>query len=189
MLLTHYIQKFYSVQVITSQYKDLKKYLKLSFLNVGEFGCSEEILTIISMLQVESIYVKPSSGNFSVKAKIQKRHFEVEEGDLITYLNVFSAFAKSGFTKEFCHRHFINYKAMLRVLEIRERLERMMNNYEVPINSCAGNTEAVCKCLVTGLFPNAVYLHYSGVYKTVRGDVELYVHPDSVLYTIPHPQW
>lgn len=45
------------------------------------------------------------------------------------------------------------------------------------------------KCLVKGLFPNAAYLHHSGSYKTIRGDIELSVHPDSVLYTIPQPQW
>lgn len=53
----------------------------------------------------------------------------------------------------------------------------------------SGYTEPILKCLVTGLFPNAAYLHYSGVYKTIRGDVELHVHPESVLYTITQPQW
>lgn len=52
-----------------------------------------------------------------------------------------------------------------------------------------GNTETICKCLVTGLFPNVAYLHHSGVYRTVRGDIDLFIHPDSVLYTIPQAQW
>ncbi|KAF5296376.1 hypothetical protein FQA39_LY12495 [Lamprigera yunnana] len=158
-------------------------------LTSGEFDCSEEILTIISMLQVETIFSKPSTGNSTIKARIQKRHFEVEEGDLITYLNIYLAFVKSGYGRDFCHRNFINYKSMKRVVEIRERLVKMMKNYDVPLISCEGDTETVCKCLVTGLFPNAAYLHYSGVYKTVRGDIELNVHPDSVLYTIRQPQW
>ncbi|KAK5640184.1 hypothetical protein RI129_010995 [Pyrocoelia pectoralis] len=158
-------------------------------LSSGDFGCSEEILTIISMLQVESIYAKPSTGNSSIKARIQKRNFEVAEGDLITYLNVFLAFAKSGYGNDFCHRNYVNYKSMKRVLEIRERLGKMMKNYNVPLISCEGDTEIVSKCLVMGLFSNAAYLHYSGVYKTVRGDIELHVHPDSVLYTITQPQW
>ncbi|KAK4873239.1 hypothetical protein RN001_015268 [Aquatica leii] len=158
-------------------------------LTSAEFECSEEVLTIISMLQVETIFAKPSTGNSAVKARVQKRHFEVEEGDLITYLNIYLAFVQSGYGNDFCHRNFINYKSMKRVVEIRARLGKMMSNYGVPLVSCEGDTEAVCKCLVTGLFPNAVYLHYSGVYKTVRGDIELHVHPDSVLYTIPQPQW
>ncbi|XP_044270837.1 probable ATP-dependent RNA helicase DHX35 isoform X1 [Tribolium madens] len=158
-------------------------------LSSGDFGCSEEILTIISMLQVETVFTKPSSGNFSIKARIQKRLFEVEEGDLITYLNVYNAFVSSEMSREFCHKNFINYKSMKRVVEIRNRLEKMLVNYDVPIVSCQGVVEIICKCLVSGLFPNAAYLHYSGVYKTVRGDIELFVHPDSVLYTIPQPQW
>ncbi|XP_019867915.2 probable ATP-dependent RNA helicase DHX35 isoform X2 [Aethina tumida] len=158
-------------------------------LSSGEFGCSEEILTIISMLQVECIFTKPSSGNMIVKSRIQKRHFEVEEGDLITYLNVFNGFIQSDKSREFCHKNFINYRSLKRVVEIRERLEKVMKNYDVPIISCQRYTDAIRKCLVKGLFPNAAYLHHSGVYKTVRGDVDLYVHPDSCLYTIKQPQW
>ncbi|KAJ8975514.1 hypothetical protein NQ317_010629 [Molorchus minor] len=126
-------------------------------LSSGEFGCSEEILTIISMLQVETVFAKPFKGASVIKARIQKRLFEVEEGDLITYLN--------------------------------EPTEKLLQNYNIPIVSCIRSTETIRKCLVKGLFPNAAYLHYSGVYKTVRGDIELNIHPDSVLYTIAQPQW
>ena len=52
-----------------------------------------------------------------------------------------------------------------------------------------GDSEKVCKCITAGLFPNAAYLHYSGVYRTVRGDQELYIHPTSVLYTLEQPKW
>ncbi|XP_017778028.1 PREDICTED: probable ATP-dependent RNA helicase DHX35 [Nicrophorus vespilloides] len=158
-------------------------------LSSGEYGCSEEILTVISMLQVETIFVKPLSGNNSIKARIKKRMFEVEEGDLITYLNVFSGFMNNDMQQGFCQRNYLNYKSLKRVVEIRKRLEKMLVNYGVPLVSCGGFAETVCKCLVTGLFPNAAYLHHSGVYKTVRGDIELHVHPDSSLYTITQPQW
>lgn len=91
------------------------------------------------MLQVETIFTKPSSGNFSIKARIQKRLFEVEEGDLITYLNVYNAFVNSDMSREFCHKNFINYKSMKRVVEVRNRLEKMMVNYDIPLVSCHGN--------------------------------------------------
>lgn len=90
------------------------------------------------MLQVESIFTKPSTGNSTIKARIQKRHFEVEEGDLVTYLNVYLAFVKNDMSKEFCHRNYISFKSMKRVVEIRHRLERMMKNYDVPMISCNG---------------------------------------------------
>ncbi|XP_072399904.1 probable ATP-dependent RNA helicase DHX35 isoform X2 [Diabrotica undecimpunctata] len=158
-------------------------------LSSGEFGCSEEILTIIAMLQVETVFTKPTSGNSIIRARIQKRLFEVEEGDLITYLNVFNGFIQSEMSQGFCHKNFLSYKSLKRVVEIRKRLEKMMRSYGIPIESCIRSTETIRKCLVKGLFPNAAYLHHSGVYKTIRGDIELFVHPDSVLYTMPQPQW
>ncbi|CAG9840350.1 unnamed protein product [Diabrotica balteata] len=158
-------------------------------LSSGEFGCSEEILTIIAMLQVETVFTKPTSGNSIIRARIQKRLFEVEEGDLITYLNVFNGFIQSEMSQGFCHKNFLSYKSLKRVVEIRKRLEKMMRSYEIPIESCIRSTETIRKCLVKGLFPNAAYLHHSGVYKTIRGDIELFVHPDSVLYTMSQPQW
>ncbi|KAK9751550.1 Helicase associated domain (HA2) [Popillia japonica] len=163
-------------------------YSKL-LLNSGQFGCSEEILTIVSMLQVETVFAKPTTGNGMIKARVQKRLFEVAEGDLIMYLNVYAGFMNSNMERGFCQKNFINYRAMKRVVEIRARLQRMIANYDVPLVSCSGYAEPILKCIVSGLFPNAAYLHYSGVYKTIRGDVELHVHPDSVLYTIPQPQW
>lgn len=57
------------------------------------------------------------------------------------------------------------------------------------INLFAGDMLKILKCITAGLFPNAAYLHYSGVYKTVRGDQTLYIHPTSCLYTVAQPQW
>lgn len=113
-------------------------YSKL-LLKSGEFGCSEEILTIVAMLQVETVFTKPSSGMNSIKARVQKRLFEVEEGDLITYLNVYSGFLNSNMDQGFCHKNFISYKSMKRVVEVRSRLEKMLRNYDVPIVSCNGD--------------------------------------------------
>lgn len=90
------------------------------------------------MLQVETIFTKPSSGANSIKARMQKRLFEVEEGDLITYLNVYSGFMNSNMDVGFCHKNFINYKSMKRVVEIRQRLEKTIINYDVPLVSCNG---------------------------------------------------
>ena len=49
--------------------------------------------------------------------------------------------------------------------------------------------DSIRKCIVSGLFPNAAYLHMSGSYRTVRGDIPLAVHPTSVLYTVKQPSW
>jgi len=51
-------------------------------------GCSEEITSIVAMLQVQSIFTKPGGGAAAIKARVARRKFEALEGDLITFLNV-----------------------------------------------------------------------------------------------------
>lgn len=124
-------------------------YILVIFIYIqGQFGCSEEILTIVSMLQVETVFAKPTTGNGMIKARVQKRLFEVAEGDLIMYLNVYAGFMNSNMERGFCQKNFINYRAMKRVVEIRARLQRMIANYDVPLVSCSGKRYSF---LVSGL--------------------------------------
>ena len=56
--------------------------------------------------------------------------------------------------------------------------ENRANTILTPSEASA-KTDSIRKCLVSGLFPNAAYLHMSGAYRTVRGDIPLAVHPNS----------
>lgn len=91
------------------------------------------------MLQVETIFTKPSTGANIIKSRVQKRNFEVAEGDLLTYLNVYIGFLQSNMDQGYCHKNFLNYKCMKRVVEIRGKLQKMLKNYNIPIVSCNGN--------------------------------------------------
>lgn len=155
----------------------------------AEMGCSEEILIIIAMLQVQSVFSKPVTGQGQIKARVAKRNFEVAEGDLIGLLNVYSAFVEER-TKEFCGRNFLVYKNLKRAHEIKTQLTNFIQNkIGLPILSCNRNVELICRCITHGFFPNAAYLHHSGSYRTVRGDTVLNVHPMSTLYTLQQPNW
>ena len=78
------------------------------------------------MLQVESVFQTPS--NQAAKARSKHREFEVEEGDLITLLNVFLAFSSKLETegeehcKHWCSTHFIKYKSLKRADQLLKRL-------------------------------------------------------------------
>jgi ATP-dependent RNA helicase DDX35 len=104
----------------------------------GEFGCSEEILSIIAMLQVQNVFTKPSSGQNTVKARIAKRRFEVKEGDLLTLLNVYISYVKHGMSQDWCKKYFLNYKGLRRALEIRTQMLQLLKQFNVPIISCQG---------------------------------------------------
>lgn len=154
----------------------------------GDYGCSDEITTIAAMLQVESVFQMPY-GQAAMRARVVKRRFEVEEGDLVTLLNVYSAFVKAGSTKHFCNQNYLNFKRLKRADEMKKQMVKMLRRFEVPFESCKGNLEPIMKCIAAGFFPNAVYLHHSGYYKTIRGDLTVYSHPSSVLYGLPQPQY
>jgi len=153
-------------------------------LSSGEMGCTKEIATIVAMLQVENIFAQGKSD----KVKVLKRQFEVEEGDFLTLLNVFYAFEKQGLSKKWCNANALRYKALKRAGELREQLFKVLRRFEIPMTTTT-DKECVLKCIVMGLFPNAAYLHPSGQYKSIRGDVALKVHPMSVLYTERQPPY
>lgn len=155
----------------------------------GAMGCSMEILDIIAMLQVQNVFSKPVSGQMQIKARVMKRDFEVAEGDLITLLNVMTAFVADGRTESFCGRHFLIHRNLKRAVEIRKQLGSLAAKMGIPLLSCNGDDTILRRCITAGFFTNAAYLHHSGVYKTVRGNTELNIHPLSTLYTLKQPQF
>ncbi|XP_043241834.1 probable ATP-dependent RNA helicase DHX35 [Amphibalanus amphitrite] len=158
-------------------------------LAADEFGCGEEIATLVAMLQVDQVLQRPRAGQALLKARMAHRTFEVEEGDTITYLNIYRSFVKRKRSKQWCDELFVRYKAMQRVEEIRSQVLKMMKHAGFEPKSCDGDVDAVSRCITAGFFPNCAYLHHSGTYRTVRGDQPLAVHPSSVLYTVKQPQW
>lgn len=116
--------------------------VKNNLLNVffsGTMGCSEEMITIIAMLQVQNVFIRPGGGQAAISARVRHRLFEVEEGDLVTYLNVYSAYQENK-THSWCQKNFLNYKALKRCTEIRNQMTGLLRKLNIPIVSCEGAT-------------------------------------------------
>lgn len=155
-----------------------------------EMGCSDEVLSIVAMMQVQQVFTRPTSGQGAINARRARRNFEVAEGDLITMLNVYQAFVANGCTKEFCGQHHIMYRHLKRVVEIRNQIASLMTKqFKLKLTSCGTDTVAIRRAITSGLFPFAAYLHHSGSYRMVRGDAEVSIHPTSCLYTEKQPSW
>ncbi|PRQ29081.1 putative RNA helicase [Rosa chinensis] len=158
-------------------------------LSSGELGCSEEIITIAAVLSVQSIW---ASGWGSQKELDEaKLNFAAAEGDHVSFLNVYKAFLQSGKSSQWCHKNFVNYQAMKKVLEIREQLRRTARRLGIDLKSCERDTVVVRKAITYGFFANACVSEASshdGKYKTIRGSQEVYIHPSSVLFRV-NPKW
>ncbi|XP_040588736.1 probable ATP-dependent RNA helicase DHX35 isoform X2 [Mesocricetus auratus] len=156
-------------------------------LESGNFGCSQEVLSIAAMMQIQNVFVFPS--NQKSQATRVHRKFAVEEGDHLTMLNVYEAFIKHNKSSQWCQEHFLNYKGLVRAATVREQLKKLLAKFQIPKMSSEGDPDPVLKCIVSGFFANAARFHSSGAYRTIRDDHELHIHPASVLYAEKPPRW
>ncbi len=78
-----------------------------------EMGCSLDVLIIVSMLSVPSIFFRPRGREEDSDAAREK--FQVPESDHLTYLNVYQQWKTNGYSGQWCADHFIHIKAMRKV--------------------------------------------------------------------------
>nr|CDJ98331.1 DNA RNA helicase and Helicase-associated region and Domain of unknown function DUF1605 domain containing protein [Haemonchus contortus] len=160
-------------------------------LTSGDFGCSEEMATIIAMLQVQDVFLTPTRNRH--RSEEIKRRFAAEEGDHIAYLNMYTMFVKNNKSKKWCGDHFLNYRGLCRAENVRAQLLRLLRRFEVPLVSVRGETDAATKiirCLVSGFFSQAARYHYTGKYVTVKEEFPFNVYKGSVImYKKDYPKW
>ncbi|KAI9197824.1 hypothetical protein LWI28_005236 [Acer negundo] len=158
-------------------------------LSSSELGCSEEIITIAAILSIQSIWV--SSRGAQRELDEARLRFAAAEGDHVTFLNVYKGFLQSSKSSRWCHKNFINYQSMKKVVEIREQLRRIALRIGMVLKSCESDMQVLRKAVCAGFFANACRLEassQSGLYKTIRGSQEIYIHPSSVLFRV-NPKW
>ena len=161
-------------------------YVKILLLS-EEFQCSEEIATIVAMLQIQKITITPYHEKGS--ANKQHRKFAVGQGDLITLLNIFNSFVNEGNeSKRWCDSFFMNFYGLRQAVKIRNQLCKYMSRFNVGFVSCRNDITKVQRCLVTGLFMNAAQLHSDGFYHSLYGNMKFEIHPTSVLAR-EFPKW
>jgi pre-mRNA-splicing factor ATP-dependent RNA helicase DHX38/PRP16 len=90
----------------------------------GDFGCAQEILTIVSMLSVPNVFYRPPDKAAEADAKREK--FAVPESDHLTLLNTYLQWKQNGYSAIWCRDHYLNIKALKKVKEIRTQLTEIM---------------------------------------------------------------
>ncbi|CAP33531.2 Protein CBG15221 [Caenorhabditis briggsae] len=160
-------------------------------LKSAEFGCSDEIVTIVAMMQIQDVFLTPFRARH--QADIIRKKFSVEEGDHMTMLNVFTKFVENGRSKKWCSDHFVNYRGLMRADNVRSQLVRLLKRFEIPKVSCRGlinASENIRQCLVTGFFSQAAQYHYTGKYMTVKENFPFNVYKgSSIMFKKDYPKW
>lgn len=142
--------------------------------------CLEEILSIVSMLSVDSVMFTPQSKR--EEALETRKKFISSDGDHVTYLNIYRAYKSVRGNKEWCHENFINLRNMRLALEVRKQLRGICVKLELPIESCGQDTSVLRKCLAFGFFMNAAELQKEGEFISLSSRKPVSIHPSSSLF-------
>ncbi|KAL6463820.1 hypothetical protein MHYP_G00282110 [Metynnis hypsauchen] len=145
-----------------------------------EFSCSEEVLTIVSLLSVDSVLYNPPARRDEVLAVRKK--FISSEGDHMTLLNIYRAFKKVSGNKEWCRENFVNSRNMALVAEVRAQLRDICIKLGLKLESSQSELVNVRRCLAHGMFTNAAELQPDGSYVALDTHQPVSIHPSSVLF-------
>lgn len=162
-------------------------------LSAPSFDCLSEILTIAAMVSLQGAIWVQHEGN-KKESESTRRKFAVEEGDHLTYLNVYQAFVTKGKKEpKWCRDNLLNYKSLQRAVSIRAQLKRYLERFGIQIDESLSSSsyrqadlsrkpEQIQRCLTTGFFAHAAKMQPDGSFKTVTGDLTLHAHPSSLMF-------
>ncbi|SPO39047.1 probable PRP16 - RNA-dependent ATPase [Pseudozyma flocculosa] len=145
-----------------------------------EYGCSTEVLTIVSMLSVPSVFYRPKERQEESDAAREK--FFVAESDHLTLLHVYNQWRSNGYRDSWCARHFLHGKILRKAREVRTQLEDIMKSQRLALVSCQTDWDVVRKCICSGYFHQAARSAGIGEYANCRTGMKMHLHPTSALY-------
>jgi pre-mRNA-splicing factor ATP-dependent RNA helicase DHX38/PRP16 len=158
---------------------------KLVITSATTYNCSEEMLTIVSMLSVPSVFYRPKERLEESDAAREK--FFVHDSDHLTLLTVYQQWAANGHRDGWCTKHFLHPKALRRAQEIRNQLVDIMASSKMALTSCGYDTDAVRLCICAGYYHQAAKRRGLGEYVNLRTSVAVQLHPTSALYNSGDP--
>ena len=168
-----------------------------------EFKCSAEMLTIVSLLSVPQVFMRPKEA--AKAADEAKAKFAHADGDHLTLLNVYHAYKQvkaagggEAEAKAWAWDNFVDERSLKSADSVRAQLERLMVKQKLAVT--AGDFlsrdyyKNIRRALTAGYFMTCAHLQRmgggkggGGKYLTVKDRQSVDVHPSSVLDY--EPEW
>ncbi|XP_037135101.1 ATP-dependent RNA helicase DHX8 isoform X2 [Syngnathus acus] len=149
-------------------------------------GCSEEMLTIVSMLSVQNVFYRPKDKQALADQK--KAKFHQPEGDHLTLLAVYNSWKNNKFSNPWCYENFIQARSLRRAQDIRKQMLGIMDRHKLDVVSCGKATVRVQKAICSGFFRNTAKKDPQEGYRTLIDPQVVYIHPSSALFN-RQPEW
>ena len=156
--------------------------LSKMLLEAGRYKCTSDMLTIVSMLSVPSVFYRPKDREAEADASREK--FFVPESDHLTLLNVYNQWKNNGFRADWANSNYIHVKALRKVREVRAQLADIMKSLKISEVSCGGNWDIVRKVIASGYFHNSAKMKSIGEYVNLRTGIPCVLHPSSALFSL-----
>ncbi|GAV27425.1 hypothetical protein PMKS-000893 [Pichia membranifaciens] len=167
-----------------------KPMLSKSLLASSELKCCDEVLSIVSMLEdTGSLFVNSKEKKEMAKNAHASFHSKIG-GDHLTLLQIWDKFAESGFSPQWCHDNFLQYKVLQKARSVKKQLQRICRRLGLlsdgPHESeREPNTTAlrVMKAITAGYFSQSARLSPRGdTYTTLSRKQPVLIHPSSTLH-------
>ncbi|KAI0065225.1 P-loop containing nucleoside triphosphate hydrolase protein [Artomyces pyxidatus] len=157
-----------------------------------EFQCSQEILTIVAMLSVPNVWLRPN--NQRKEADAAKALLTVPDGDHLTLLNVYNEYRNNYHNaKSWTWDHYLSARALGQADNVRAQLQRTMERFDIDLVSKLFSDPAkyyvnIRQALVCGYFMQVAHKEgEKGNYLTVKDNQVVALHPSCGLDT--QPEW
>ncbi|CAK9144132.1 unnamed protein product [Ilex paraguariensis] len=151
-----------------------------------DLGCSDEILTIIAMIQTGNIFYRPREKQAQADQKRAK--FFQPEGDHLTLLAVYEAWKAKNFSGPWCFENFVQSRSLRRAQDVRKQLLSIMDKYKLDVVGAGKNFTKIRKAIAAGFFFHAARKDPQEGYRTLVENQPVYIHPSSALFQ-RQPDW
>ncbi|SCV03685.1 LAMI_0H10132g1_1 [Lachancea mirantina] len=158
----------------------LQPALSKMLLIASQNKCSEEVLTIVSMLSVPQVFHRPKARE--EESDQARSRFFVPESDHLTLLNVYSQWKANQYSAKWCKRHFLQFKSLQRARDIRMQLCRSMERQGLYVESSGTDWSIVRKCICSAYAQQAAKIAGLSKYVHLKNGLELRLHPTSALH-------
>ncbi|KAK1325862.1 putative pre-mRNA-splicing factor ATP-dependent RNA helicase [Acorus calamus] len=182
-----------------------------------DLGCSDEVLTIIAMIQTQNIFYRPREKQAMADQKRAK--FFQPEGDHLTLLAVYEAWKAKNFSGPWCYENFVQSRSLRRAQDVRKQLLTIMDRfdfhspewqsycalpfcvhfslfssinislrYKLDVVSAGRDFTKIRKAITAGFFFHAARKDPQEGYRTLVENQPVYIHPSSALFQ-RQPDW
>ncbi|KAL7069181.1 putative DHX8/prp22-type ATP-dependent RNA helicase [Cryptosporidium serpentis] len=155
-------------------------------LSSVDLGCSDEIITITSMLSVQNVFYRPKDKQAT--ADRHKSKFHHSYGDHLTYLNIYNSWQRQRYSVPWCYENFLQSRSLKKAQDVRKQLINIFDKYQLNIISARNDYDKIRKAICAGFFSHACKKDSQEGYRSLVDNQQVYLHPSSTLFN-KSPEW